>query len=418
MERFLPSELSLEILSRLPTDLVIQCREVCTGWRDLIGPPSDPHLHLQRVSQSDGNSFSSLSSHTAANVPVGLLFSLKFPLQNGNQIYYGEYQNQHSYKLRRVNQPPTISKLVVGSCNGLICFSETNHFGVHEPSCICNPVTSEYVNLPRLNVKCDDKVEAMVCGFGYHPSTNKYKIVEICYIQNQPLGHVKVYTLGSGGGWRDLGETAYSLRPSQGISSNRSPFGTLANGALHWLNDEDKIVSFDLDTENLYLLPSPFSDPALSRQNCSKLKVLGGCLCFVYAIERLDIWFLRKKGVSVSFGVNEQDDFDTLNWIKEFSIPFRRGVELCALNNDGEILLVGYAVGYAVLISYNPQTGSMVKLTGNEFRNVFRNVTPHVNTFVSLKALGEKCRFRKRYDVNPAPNEMRIEPQPKGLKRG
>ncbi|RZC52678.1 hypothetical protein C5167_021108 [Papaver somniferum] len=28
---------------------------------------------------------------------------------------------------------------------------------------------------------------------------------------------------------------------------------------------------------------------------------------------------------------------------------------------------------------------------------------PHMNSFVSLKALGEKCRCRKRYAVNPAP---------------
>ncbi|KAI3913855.1 hypothetical protein MKW92_051640, partial [Papaver armeniacum] len=50
MERILPSELTFEIVSRLPADSVIQCREVCTAWSELIGHPSDIHMRFQRLS--------------------------------------------------------------------------------------------------------------------------------------------------------------------------------------------------------------------------------------------------------------------------------------------------------------------------------------------------------------------------------
>ncbi|XP_026424711.1 uncharacterized protein LOC113321046 [Papaver somniferum] len=177
------------------------------------------------------------------------------------------------------------------------------------------------------------------------------------------------------------------------MSDYRSPFDTLANGALHWFNKEWKIVSFDLAKENVYLLqPPPFVRSTSFYGDCLRLQVLGGCLCFVHEKrdECLDIWFLRKTGESSSSDVNEQDNYDLLSWIKEFSIPIgESGAEPCALTNSGEVLM-RYK---GCLFCYNPQTASLEKLMDNEFGYVF----PHVNSFVSLEALGERgSKFRKK----------------------
>ncbi|XP_026429567.1 F-box protein At3g07870-like [Papaver somniferum] len=367
-------------------------------------------MRFQRLSGPNGNSCPSLSSHAPVVDDVGLLFNFIFPREKGNQFYYGEYRKHRNYKLRKINQPPVFSKSVVGSCNGLICFSEDEHIIVQEPSYICNPITSEYVNIPRLNVKRNSECDAMVCGFVYHTSTKKYKVVKICYIQNQPLGKVMVYTLGSGSGWRDIGETAYSLRPTRGsfhaIFSYRSPFGALANGALHWLINENMILSFDLANENLYLLPFPLFDRTIGRWDYFQVVVLGGCLCFVHkkpGEPLLDIWFLRKQGESSSlesFELNEQVDYDSLIWIKKFSIPTGCQAAPCALTNSGEVLLQCRSC----LFCYDPKTATLERLTGKGISHVL----PHVNSFVSLKALGEKCIFRKRYHANPAPKEIYI----------
>ncbi|KAI3952868.1 hypothetical protein MKW98_005095 [Papaver atlanticum] len=125
MDTILPSDLTLNILSRLPADSVIQCKQVCKTWKNLLCQPSFPQAHLlHQLSQLNGNCYSSLSSHPAINIPVGLLFSFTLTLERGNQLYYGEYDNQTRNKLRKINQPPIVGKSVIGSCNGLICFSE------------------------------------------------------------------------------------------------------------------------------------------------------------------------------------------------------------------------------------------------------------------------------------------------------
>ncbi|KAI3952869.1 hypothetical protein MKW98_005096 [Papaver atlanticum] len=413
METILPSDLTLNILSRLPADSVIQCKQVCKckTCKDLLCQPSFAQDHIiHQLSQLNGNNCPCRPWHIASNIPVGLLFCFTFTLERGNQLYYGEYNNQTRNKLRKINQPPIVGKSVIGTCNGLICFSENYRYDVLEPSYICNPITGEYVNIPRV-IKRDNIVdysEFIVCGFGYHPSTNKYKIVKIHYTKTTHLGQVEVYTVGSGSGWRETGTTSYSLRPSmgafEGMPDYRSPFGTLANGALHWLNKEGKILSFDLAKENVYLLQSPpFVRSTNDHVDSFRLKILGGCLCFVHEKLRecIDIWFLRKTGENSSFDLNEQDDYHLLSWIKEFSIPVEREAEPCALTNSGEVLM-RYK---GCLFCYNAQTAAFEKVMDNDFSYVF----PHVNSFVSLKALGERgSKFRKRYDVNPAPKEILI----------
>ncbi|XP_026426084.1 F-box protein At3g07870-like [Papaver somniferum] len=325
----------------------------------MLCQPSFAQAHiLHQLSLLKGNNYPSRPWHITSDIPVGLLFCFTFTLERGNQLYYGEYNNQTRNKLRKINQPPTVGKSVIGTCNGLICFSENYCFDILEPSYICNPITGEYVNIPRV-IKRDNIVdysELIVCGFGYHLSTNKYKIVKIHYTETTHLGRVEVYTIGSGSGWRETGTTSYSLRPGMGA----------------------------------------FEDSF-------RLKILGGCLCFVHEKlrERIDIWFLRKTEENCSYDVNEQDDYHLLSWFKEFSIPVEREAEPCALTNSGEVLM-RYK---GCLFCYNPQTAALEKLMDNDFRYLFS----HVNSFVSLKALGEKgSKFRKRYDVNPAPKEIFI----------
>ncbi|KAI3963615.1 hypothetical protein MKW92_032738, partial [Papaver armeniacum] len=111
MERILPSDLILNILSRLPADSVVQCKQVCKckTWKNLLRQPSFAQAHIQQqLSQLNGNNFPNLPSHNASNIPIGLLFCFTFKLEPGNQLYYGEYDNQTRNKPRKINQPPTV----------------------------------------------------------------------------------------------------------------------------------------------------------------------------------------------------------------------------------------------------------------------------------------------------------------------
>ncbi|KAI3959477.1 hypothetical protein MKW98_019067, partial [Papaver atlanticum] len=96
--------------------------------------------------------------------------------------------------------------------------------------------------------------------------------------------------------------------------------------------------------------------------------------------------------------------FDLLIWIKELSLPVDAWP--FALTKSGEFLMG--CQSSTTICSYDPKTATMIKLMLN---GDFCYPVPHINSFVSLKALGEKCRSRKTYAVNPSPKEYFVEQQ-------
>ncbi|OVA07464.1 F-box domain [Macleaya cordata] len=411
----LPPDITLDILSRLPVESVLQCRLVCKTWRTVLRLSStffgDMHLGRQLL-QFDDNDQKYYNNHpenggvvaaAAKKVGLGLLFSIGF--SKGERLfarlyYYGDYDEiknidlQSYKKLPRINHHPMTKSCldaIVGSCNGLVCFLSKPHNRNGEPVYICNPITREYINLPRFHLAYSVK-DRIVSGFGYHPSTNEYKVVRIYYPFYDSPGVVHVYTLGGGSGWRYKGEITHKLCFT----------GVLVNGALHWLdnNEQLNIVAFDLADEEFSLLPSP---PCLSGQIAFfRLQVLGGCLCVVHKVqggEPVDIWSLKKKKNrnSISYDVKEQE-YHSWSWSREFTIA--RGdrdrndtYQPFALTKSNEILLW---YKHCILSCYDPKTATLKKLWHDDHSLVKCQAILHMNSFVSLKAMGEKSK-RRRY---------------------
>ncbi|OVA06948.1 F-box domain [Macleaya cordata] len=402
----LHQEITLDIFSRLPVESVLHCRLVCKTWRNLLRLPyfADMHLRRQLLRLEYNN-----HSHVAPPPPAAAADNLGFLLltmEKSSPLFYLEYdEDEKSYKtVKRINHPPLKKRIygiaMVGSCNGLICFTILCRHGIDDPVYICNPITNEYINLPKFNILRDYKgVDIninssydgrMVSGFGYHPSTNEYKIVRIVYYDkiNEPIiGRVQVYTLGDGNGWRNKGEIAYSLIPRKGIPAVLR--GILANGALHWLDYDDwKILSFDLEEEEFSLLPSPpFFRPG--EYNHFQLRALGGCLCAVQrdtdSYKSLNIWSFKKR---------------SCEWESMFRIPYdanRLPMDVSwplALTMRGEVLL-RYPY-QKTLVRYDPKTATVEKLVervedlGTDLH--LDEAIPHMSSFVSLRALGEFSR--------------------------
>ncbi|OVA10577.1 F-box associated domain [Macleaya cordata] len=276
------------------------------------------------------------------------MIQLSYEDKRNVRLYYGEYDEdnidggQYSYKtLTRINHSPINmpSKIysMIGSCNGLICFSVPRWGTIDDHVYICNPVTREY---KRLTDKSFERV-AVVNGFGYDPSSNEFKIVRIYLCEL-----VQVYTLGSGSGWRNIGTTNYSL---DYYVHPRSPMGVLVNGALHWLEYRKwRIVAFDLADEEFHVVPSP---PCLAvgytdYMNCFQLRKLGRCLCVVHQArsKRVDIWSLKKtKNNTNTCNTKEQEYEESWTWSREFSIKwetdFMDEYEPFALTKSGKVLL-------------------------------------------------------------------------------
>ncbi|OVA16360.1 F-box domain [Macleaya cordata] len=400
MENLLPPEVTIDILSRLPAESVLQCKFVCKAWRSLLQDPSFPHMHLLSRLDDDHNAASA-----SAFGRLGFIFLSWLPNSKGNKLldkkkgyklHYAEYdenpKQSHRTLFVRMNlHPPVNTHHIVGSCNGLICIAVNPYGGFDcDPIYICNPITRECLNLPKFNERYLRGY--IMSGFGYHCSTNEYKVVRIYYLSGEPFGRVQVYTLGGGSGWRHKENISFSL-----LLHHDSP-AVLANGALHWLDDEGKIVAFDLADEEFRLLPSP---PCLLLYNEHKywfqLRVLGGRLCVVHQNQgkSSDIWSLKKKKKNGNCDIKEPE-YQFWSWSKEFSIklkgmfvrenePFS---QLFALTKNCEVLFYNHTI----LSRYDLKTATLEKLLNMDkcFFLYFFEAIPHMNSFVSLKALGEE----------------------------
>ncbi|KAI3851624.1 hypothetical protein MKX03_009004 [Papaver bracteatum] len=222
---------------------------------------------------------------------------------------------------------------IVDSCNGLICFSVKTKYrnSPSEPLYLCNPITREIVNLPGLSIHKKEHKELAVRiahGFGYHPLTNEYKVVRICYIlgpnNKYSKGQVEVYTLGSDSRWRRKGETSHRLCGTyRGTNS-----GVSFNGAIHWLNlGYMGIVAFDLASEDFDLLPAPMDySKSLDKRS---LRVMRGNLSlfseysFSYDNPTLEfvLWVLQK---------NKEEINDTTDHMKQLFKYKSWGMERCS----------------------------------------------------------------------------------------
>ncbi|XP_026415613.1 F-box protein At3g07870-like [Papaver somniferum] len=369
MVRFniLPKDIMIEILIRLPTQSVLKCKLVSKQWRDLIHHPSFSQLHLNYLNHSD------------AHADAGKLNYIFSTMGIEKQFYYTEYDDENfhettpfSRQTRIKLDPPFIDNYILSSCDGLICFNArcNKEEFYYEPAYICNPITREYIILPKLE---EEHMIDLLFGFGYNSSTNEYKVVRIYNSKREPnVGIIQVYTLGSGNGWRNVGKMNMDIKHLGQCA------GAFANEALHWVDQERNIIlAFHLTDEKFSELPPP--PPCLTRAGVPYLVlglgVLGDFLSatFYFNAGDCNMWLLKK---------NKDTDTD-LSWSKEFSfdsyihLPFdfmKSGRLLCC--------------GRGKIVSYDPKASSAEMDVS--FGKSISAAIPHKNTLVSLKVLGEK----------------------------
>ncbi|XP_026420889.1 F-box protein At3g07870-like [Papaver somniferum] len=238
----LPFEITLEFLSRVPAETILERKLVSKAWRNVVQHPSFSQRHLDRLNELD-------SDDSSGNLSL-ILYTTWSGEEELEPFYYTEYDEHLNRFTRttRINVRPPFEKYdILHSCNGLICFYA---FHDHEklypqPAYICNPITREYIVLPIV------KRKGFLSGFGCSPSTNEYKAVRICNDRGDPnYGIIQVYTLGSGFEWRNGRKMDYDVICF-------SPRGVFANGAIHWVdNFKGTVVAFDLADEEFRELPS------------------------------------------------------------------------------------------------------------------------------------------------------------------
>ncbi|XP_062005047.1 F-box/kelch-repeat protein At3g06240-like [Rosa rugosa] len=185
-------------------------------------------------------------------------------------------------KLQFPFQPPVGRLSLLGSCNGIvfIAFDERVFY-------IWNPSTGFFRKLPDPGSLCDQRF-LFNYGVGYLSATDDYKI----FIATD------VYAIFSSRAqaWKKL--EVYSESPP-------SYRGTLLNEALHWLNQENGIVAFDLAHEKF----SKMTMPNFDERSLNQFGYLGvsaeGWLSFALSLwnarDCIQVWVMKEYGVHDSW---------------------------------------------------------------------------------------------------------------------
>ncbi|KAI9194664.1 hypothetical protein LWI28_008048 [Acer negundo] len=278
----LPRDVAVDILSRLPVSSLVQIKCVCKSWRVLAEETRLPSIHHARA--------------TSRN-PC-LILNSACQIKNKLQFICSD---QNSSKVRSLDTAMSEYQ-VVGSCNGLLCISNSYYY---DPIVICNPIIGDYIKLPK---STQFPMQEVALGFGCLPTSMQYKVVRfVFYIKSEVRSHAEILTLGTDHTWRNIGAVPgrLELKPSQ----------ALVNGALHWVTlffqytpgPRLRVISFDLAEEKFRWIELPSFD-CFSASNCH-LVALEGCLSAVHHLgdKGIDIWVMKEYDVEES-------------WIKKYTI--------------------------------------------------------------------------------------------------
>ncbi|KAK4490083.1 hypothetical protein RD792_000738 [Penstemon davidsonii] len=363
----LPSEIIIDILSRLPIKAIISCKCVCKSWSVLLETPEFVNSHL--LKSIPGLIFN----------PDEVIFSV-FEFVDELELVHHDLFNNIITKVHRMAclGPPAAHMDKQGSADGLLFLREINP----QPNLlyICNPITREYIKLP--NPDSYRYPSVVTYGFGVSKTSNKYKVVRIFHecvrdptsgsLLSIPKSECKVYTLGTGS-WR-------SIPPGPGVSYeyNCRSTGTLFNGNLLWLVVDLKasimISYFDLETElfNTFLPPPPL----LGRINffLGSLVVLENCLCLCDNTSDYEIviWVMKKSWTK-EFTISKVPNFAGESW--EIVYPMK-------IFKNGDILMT---MDNSYPFYYSKQSKTL-QMIGNSYFEA----RLHVSSFLSLKTFAEE----------------------------
>ncbi|KAJ9536588.1 hypothetical protein OSB04_un000237 [Centaurea solstitialis] len=325
----LPTELTIDILSRLPVKTIIHCKLVCKKWRDLVSESSFVNLHLSRSPRG------LLIHHDARYlgdryIDPGIL---KWVEIEDKVDHHHDPSMSFNLNLAHILQNSAIG--LKGSINGLILLwqARPSRYLKFDNVYICNPVTREIMILPgQRNYILG--YTTIVYGFGVGSVTGEYKVVrtfpKLFDLDDDEI-QAEVYTLGTGQ-WRSLGGPPYQLT---------GPFGgTFLNDHCHWIvnkkNAPEMICTFDLNKETFQLFPSPPIENSYIHPR--SLGVLKGCLCTSDFYDfQLTIWVMKEYGIKKSWHkevVITDAVSRGLEWSLVHPISLIHGLE------DGSILIV------------------------------------------------------------------------------
>ncbi|GJZ41323.1 putative F-box domain-containing protein [Tanacetum coccineum] len=263
MSDHLTFDLVEDILLRLDGEDLIRCKSVCKSWLSFISSSSFVKSHLNYNYNRDYNNHK--LGHRRIMMPTHA---------HANMIDDGKVLSDNEYYKDKW--------CIVGSCNGLVCFSTSLYY---TQVVVTNPMTREVKKLQTFTRIHEFRSRWSLCwGFGYDSFTDDYKVVMGTQMDYDAGTLFQVLTLKSNL-WKVMKQVKYNFY---------NPLGILWNGALHWFmqdcNSMKKVIlSFDLSREEFEEIPQPFD----SRYVGTYLGITEGCLCIYLNDPPYERWVMK-----------------------------------------------------------------------------------------------------------------------------
>ncbi|XP_045827511.1 F-box/kelch-repeat protein At3g06240-like [Trifolium pratense] len=272
-QQYLPHELIIQILLRLPVKCLLHFKCVCKLWLTLIcdthfanshfqitathtptvlflsnsAPPGPQSIEIERSTHSDSDTdFANSHFQLATATPTYTIRFISHPYLLTPSIDFQESLNPDIASTSlNLNFTPFESYSYIqvkGSCRGFLllhCYCQqmlNNNNNIY----IFNPSTGVHKKIPlspfASNLDEDEKFICYLDGFGYDQSTDDYLLVSLSHDDQNTAKfspHVVFFSFRANT-WKEIEGTHFPYMNSS-ISFVNHHEGLLYNGAIHWL---------------------------------------------------------------------------------------------------------------------------------------------------------------------------------------
>ncbi|XP_065859280.1 F-box protein CPR1-like [Euphorbia lathyris] len=287
--KHLPEEIIVDIFSRLPLKYLVRCRAVAKPWLHFLTISTFPQWLLQRHISCDplipcphDQSFLMLTYDTHGyidNRPECKLLAMG-----------GGSQERNFRVASEINSPLIRGKISyqikTACCNGLLCLLIDDDNSL----VLWNPSTGGHKSIPVPEVSYFPRG---VCGLGYDPVTDDYKVVTILHKKVMHVFSVK------NNHWRRIGDFPNMI----GLPYVFFEEGIPINGSLYWTGTRmykigDLIIRLNLSNNRLTEVPLPPYEWKQEKASCKLMTELnllawGNSLC-VHSQFDQSMWVLKE----------------------------------------------------------------------------------------------------------------------------